>query len=196
MTRLSRAIASNIGKECERMWRCKQSIDPWDLGVSLVYTPVGKGASGRTCAHTLGCEQMVDIFTERNLQFSSMSFLSWGLMWSELTCLRTTSAHRWRLSIMAHGWERSTTIITIVWPTVSFLRTNGSSWLCHTTPSKTQTPIRSRKSWGGRKVVGEGGRRKKGREREREEGGRNRGKQESITPTHSHHRQLVELQLH
>ena len=130
-------------------------MHPWDLGVSLVYIPVGKGASGKlfkelqTYVHTLGCEQMVDNFTERNLQFSSMFLLSWGLIWSELTCLRRTSAHRWRLSIMFHGWERSTTIITIVWPTVSFLRTNGSSWLCHTTPSKTHTPIRSRKSWEG-----------------------------------------------
>ena len=47
---------------------------------------------------------------------------------------------------MDHGCVMSTTIITPVCSMDAKLREKGSRWLCHTTPSRIHTLIRSRKS--------------------------------------------------
>ena len=58
-------------------------------------------------------------------------------------CFRTTSAHRSSDSMIVQGCDMSTTIITVVSWMLDLVRTKESNWLCHTTPSRIQTPIRS-----------------------------------------------------
>ena len=99
---------------------------------------------------------------ERYSLFSSICLSLRSGICRERMCPLTTSAHLSSDSMMFHGCERSTTIITVVCSIVSWVRTNGSNWLCQTTPSRIHTPMRSMKSaegWGegkGRRAKGGG----------------------------------------